>query len=113
MLSTLFARLKDKEPDVKSKSEKSTTATEFIRSPETRKMVSNWTKGEKGKKPKFTRRGVEELLKITWLIAPSDKRARKRAEELLSSLIGQDGLNKVLGALKLASEGIMKKLKAA
>jgi len=107
MFSVLFARLKEKKPEPeleKRPSEKSKSSEQFIKSPETQKFISKWMKKN------YTKRGITKLLMRMWLLSSSDKKALKAAEEILSALIGMDGLSKVLGALKLVSEGIMKKV---
>lgn len=87
---------------VKPENVKSDSVGSFLKTPETRQFMSEW----KGKG--YTKRGITKLFSALWGLHNSDKNVRGAAKDILSSLIGEDGLGKVLGALKLIPEGIMK-----
>jgi hypothetical protein len=82
--------------------EKSATFTAFVKARDTQKFLSTW------QKKNYTKRGVTKLLLTLWPLYNSDKKIRQAAQDILSSLIGEDGLSKVLSALKLVPEGIRK-----
>jgi len=104
-------RFKDSEekPEelVKPTQEKAGSFGEFVKLPETKQFISEWRQ-----KKKFTRRGVEDLLRILWPQQGSNKGIIKAAGNLLSKLTGEDGLLGAITALKIVPEGLMKRLKA-
>lgn len=82
--------------------QKSPNVDTFLKSPETQKFVNEW------KKRGYTRRGLTKLFMTLWVMHDSDAKVRKAARDIISSLIGEDGLGKVLSALKLVPEGLRK-----
>ncbi len=78
------------------------TVDDFIKSQEARKLAEKW------KAKGFTKRGIGQLLRVLWLFHKSDKTALKEGDGILSALKGEDGLGRILGVLKLATEGLMK-----
>ena len=91
-------QVQDKPPE----EQKSPSAEAFLKTPETQKFVSEW------KKKGYTRRGLNKLFMTLWVMHGSDAKVRKAAKDIVSSLIGEDGLGKVLSALKLVPEGLRK-----
>ncbi len=87
----------------KAPSEKSESLNAFLKTPETKKFVSEWQE-----KKKFTKRGIEKLLGVLWLQHDSNKKIMKAAGDILSALTGEDGLLKVLSGFKLVPEGLRK-----
>lgn len=83
--------------------EKTENFQEFIKSPEVKKLVSEYTKNKK-----FTKRGVVKLLLVLHPMMKSNKGTLASAKDVLSSLVGEDGLSRLLSVLKLVPEGIMK-----
>ena len=78
------------------------TAESFLKSQEAKKLADKW------KAKGFTKRGISQLLRVLWLFRKSDKDALKEGDGILSALKGEDGLGKILGVLKLATEGLMR-----
>ena len=76
------------------------TYKNVIQDPEFKKMEDKFVK--KG----FTKRGIRELTRVTSLVYKNKKESIKSAESILLGLRGEDGLSKVLGTLKLATEGL-------
>ncbi|MFA6530978.1 MAG: hypothetical protein WCT31_04560 [Candidatus Micrarchaeia archaeon] len=83
--------------------EKTENFQEFIKTPEAKKLIAEYTKNKK-----FTKRGVVKLLLILHPMMKSNKGVTSAAKDILSSLVGEDGLSRLLGVLKLVPEGIMK-----
>src|SRR3989338_6218704 len=112
MVGWLFAQIgqikfgESKEPDFTQakppEASQTASAEGFLKSNEAKKLAEKW----RGKG--FTKRGVTRLLRNLWLLSKSDKDALKEGDGILSSLKGEDGLGKILGVLKLATEGLMK-----
>ena len=88
--------------EVKPPEEERATFDDFIKTRETVLFMKKWQK--KG----YTKRGVTKLLHVLWPRYKEGKGIRHAAEDILSSLIGEDGLGKVLSALKLVPEGLRK-----
>lgn len=101
--------LKEKEPEVTQvkppEQKKSASLETFLGTAATKKFLSSW------KKKGYTKRGMTKLFLTLWMLHDSDKNVRNAANDILSSLIGADALGKLLGALKLAPEGLVKGLK--
>ena len=84
---------------------KTDSSSEFLKSKEAQGVVNEYAK--KG----YTKRGVSELLRKMFVLYGSKDMALKEGKGLLASLKGEDGLGRVLGMLKLASEGLRKTIK--
>ncbi|VVC03437.1 Uncharacterised protein [Candidatus Bilamarchaeum dharawalense] len=95
--------------------EKSSSAEEFLKTPEAKRFVERWAKKTKEGKPIYTRRGVIALLGSIFKIPglTSNKKVLDTSEELLSMLGGMDGLTGFLMGWKAKSEGLIKALKTA
>ncbi len=79
---------------------------QFLKTPEAKKFTDDW------KKKGYTKRGVSKLLEVLWPIYNEKKGVLKAAGDILASLKGEDALGKLLSALKLVPEGIMKVIKS-
>ena len=99
-----FWEQKEEEPKQEKKPEQ--TFDQFLKTAEAKKFTEDW------KKKGYTKRGVSKLLQILWPIHNEKKGVLKAAEDILASLKCEDALGKILSALKLAPEGIMKVIKA-
>lgn len=111
VLAWFLGLMKFKEKDEEEKEEvkvtqdKSESFDKFVKTTESKKFVSDWQE-----KKKFTRRGIEKLLKVLFLQHNSNKTVLKAAGDILSSLTGEDGLLKVLTGFKLVPDGLRKLL---
>ena len=103
------------EEEVTREEIKSASFQGFLKTPEAKSFVKNWTsKKKKGdKKPMYTRRGISSLLRNLHQIPAldSDDKVLLEGEELLSLLGGMDGLQGFLAGWKAKSEGIIKGIK--
>ncbi len=96
----------EKEPDESQKVEQEVkvepqlTQKELINDPKFKKLEEKFVK--KG----FTKRGIRELAHVTRIVYKDKNTAIKAAESILLGLKGEDGLGKILGTLKLATEGL-------
>jgi hypothetical protein len=95
---------------------KSGSFTGFLKTPRTKEFVKTWTsKKKKGeKKPMYTRRGINSLMRNLFQVPTldSDEKVLLEGEELLSLLGGMDGLQGFLAGWKAKSEGIIKGIKS-
>lgn len=110
MVFPLIFKLKEEKPpeEAPKPEERLTTFENFLKEPETKKLIEKWTT-KKGQQ--FTKRGITKLLHVLWIFHGSNKNARKAAEDILSSLVGDDALGKLLNVFyKLVPEGLMKKI---
>jgi hypothetical protein len=84
-------------------SQKSSDASSFLQTPETRKFVANWG-------PKFTKRGLNDLLSELHSneALTTDKAVLNTAQRILMKLGNEDGLQSFLSKLKAKPEGIIK-----
>ncbi len=92
-------------------SEKSTTSEEFLKTPETREFVREWSGKMRDGKPLYTKRGLTALLRALHPSFDSDKKVRANAKDILSMLGGMDGLTGFLAGWKAKSEGLLKSIK--
>ncbi len=92
-------------------SEKSTTSEEFLKTPETKEFIREWSGKMRDGKPIYTRRGLTALLRALHPSFDSDKKVRTNAKEILSLLGGMDGLTGFLAGWKAKSEGLLKSIK--
>src|SRR3989338_10333403 len=82
--------------------EKSESFEAFAKTVAVKKFHDEW------KKKGFTKRGVSKLLILLWPMHKSNKGVIQAAKDILSCLKGEDALGRLLGALKLVPESIMK-----
>ena len=82
--------------------EKSESFEAFVKTVAVKKFQEDW------KKKGLTKRGVSKLLLLLWQMHKSNKGVIQAAKDILSVLKGEDALGRLLGALKLVPEGIMK-----
>ncbi len=94
-----------KEEVLKQEFDKEKSFENFLKTPEVKKFLNEWRKKE------YTKRGVSKLLLILWPLYNNKKSILKAAEDILASLKGEDALSKLINALKLVPEGIMKVIK--
>lgn len=99
-----FGEKKEEEPAQTQKPE--ATFEQFVKTPEAKKFMDDW------KKKQYTKRGISKLLAILWPIHKDGKSVLKAAGDILSALKGEDALGKMLSALKLVPEGILKVIKS-
>lgn len=105
----VFGMLKfkeEKEGEMKEEQKPEQNFDQFLKTPEAKKFMEDWRK--KG----YTKRGVSKLISILWPIHSEKKGVLKAAQDILASLKGEDALGKLLSALKLVPEGIMKVIKS-
>ncbi|MFH2106159.1 MAG: hypothetical protein ABII22_02780 [Candidatus Micrarchaeota archaeon] len=103
MLGLFKPSFKEQEPSEKTEERTTSKAPEFkelIKDAEYVKLENDFVK--KG----FTRRGIRELFRVTTALHTERKKSMRAAKDILLGLKGEDGLSKVLGALKLATEGL-------
>ena len=87
------------------------TLQETIRDPEYQKLEERFARKDPRDKTKFTKRGMRDLLALHLKLVDTKAEAIKRTKALLEGLKGEDGLARVLGTLKLATEGLSSILK--
>lgn len=92
-------------------SEKSATSEEFLKTPETRDFIREWSGKMRDGKQLYTKRGLTALLRALHPSFDSDKKVRTNAKEILSLLGGMDGLTGFLAGWKAKSEGLLKSIK--
>lgn len=97
---------KKEEEEPKEEMKKPESVDAFLKTQEAKKFTEEW------KKKGYTKRGVSKLLSILWPIYNDKKGLLKAAQDILASLKGEDALGKLLSALKLVPEGIMKVIKS-
>jgi hypothetical protein len=88
--------------------EKSSSAEDFVKTPEAREFVSKWMDAEKDGEQMYTRRGIVRLLTMLFPVFDSNRKVLSNADELLKMLGGMDGLQGFLMGWKAKSEGIIK-----
>ena len=117
MLTSLFAKLKEKKPEeeeLEKAAKKTAGVEEFIKTADAQKFIRQWSmkKDSQGRRV-YTKRGVTALLSALHQVPglDSDKGVLKAADEILLKLRGMDGLQGFLLGWKAKSEGIMKGLK--
>lgn len=93
---------------------KSTSSKEFLRTPEAKQFIKDWSSRMKDGKPMYTKRGVTELLRNMSQVPglTSNKGVLKESEEILMVLGGMDNLTSFLAGWKAKSEGIIKGIKS-
>jgi hypothetical protein len=93
---------------------KSASSEEFLRTPEAKQFVKDWSSRMKDGKPMYTKRGVTELLRNMSQIPglKTDKSVLTESEEVLMVLGGMDNLTSFLAGWKAKSEGIIKGIKS-
>lgn len=98
----------------KATEEKSASAEVFLRTPEAKEFIKRWANKKKEGEPKFTRRGVTELLRNLHQVPglDSNKKIIKKGDDLLALLGGMDGLQGFLAGWKAKSEGLIKGIKS-
>ena len=103
---------KPSEPEVKTTTEvKASSADEFLRMPETKDFVREWSAKTRDGQPLYTKRGINLLIRMLFPNFESNKKVLSAAKEVLSMLGGMDGLSGFLMGWKAKSEGIIKVLK--
>ncbi len=117
MLTSLFAKLKEKKPEeeeLEKAAEKSASAEEFIKTAKAKEFIKRWTsrRDREGRRV-YTKRGVLSLLSALFRVRglDTDKEIFDTADDILLKLRGMDGLQGFLLGWKAKSEGIMKGLK--
>jgi hypothetical protein len=108
MLGFFKPLYKEQDPSEKIEEQVTSKAPEFkemIKDAEYVKLENDFVK--KG----FTRRGIRELFRVTTALHTEKKKSMQATKDILLGLKGEDGLSKVLGALKLATEGLDSLLK--
>ena len=94
-----------------TQSEKSTSLEEFLKSPETKQFIREWSSKTKEGRQIFKRRGITELLSELFSSQSTNRRVLTAASKILKLLGGMDGLDGFLAGLKAKSEGIMSGIK--
>jgi hypothetical protein len=92
---------------------RSTSAETFLRTPEAREFVKDWSSRMKDGAPMYTKRGVTELLRNMSQIPglSTDKDVLKASGDILTKLGGMDKLQSFLAGWKAKSEGIIRGIK--
>ncbi len=102
-----------KKPEEKPEEEmkKSSSAEEFVKTPEAKEFVEKWA-GKKDKEGRrlYTKRGITDLITTIYQVPGLDtnKKILDAAERILTKLRGMDGLQGFLAGWKAKSEGLMK-----
>jgi hypothetical protein len=93
---------------------RSASAEEFLKTPQVREFIKDWSAKMKDGKPIYTKRGVSELLRNMSQVSglKSDKEVLLTSGEILSMLGGMDNLTSFLAGWKAKSEGIIKGIKS-
>ncbi len=98
--------------EVKSSTEvKAASADEFLKLPETKDFVREWSAKTRDGQSLYTKRGINLLLRMLFPNFGSNKKVLNAAKEVLAMLGGMDGLSGFLMGWKAKSEGIIKVLK--
>lgn len=113
--STMKDEFEAAEVEKPPQQDKSTTAEEFLKTPDAKRFVERWAKKNREGKPMYTKRGIVALLGSIFRISglSSNKKVLDTSDELLSMLGGMDGLQGFLMGWKAKSEGLITALKTA
>lgn len=93
--------------------QKSPSSEEFLKTPEAKQFVREWSAKERDGRPLYTRRGITDLMSTLFQVPglDSNKKVVEAADKILMKLGGMDGLQGFLMGWKAKSEGLIKGLK--
>ena len=93
-------------------SQKSSDFEDFLKTPEAKEFVKDWSEKTREGKPMYTKRGISSLLRELYPNYDTNKAVLRTADKILKLLGGMDGLTGFLAGWKAKSEGLMKGLKS-
>ncbi len=93
---------------------KSSSSEQFLKTPETREFIKDWSSRMRDGKQMYSRAGITELLRNMHQSQglKSDKEVLATSANILSMLTGMGELRSFLAGWKAKSEGIIKSVKS-